>query len=59
MKGQPRKKDEPARKNMGPTGPVKMPPGRSKESYEDKHPNPGNTGQETPASQSPRSLERE
>jgi hypothetical protein len=36
------------REDMGPTGPVRMPADRSEPSYDDKHPHPGNAGQDSP-----------
>ncbi len=43
------KERKPDRKNLGPTGPERMPRRDARESYEEKHPNPGNTGKTIPA----------
>jgi hypothetical protein len=43
------KERRPDRKNLGPTGPEHMPRQDAGESYEEKHPNPGNTGKSIPA----------
>lgn len=47
-----RNKKNPNRDNLGPTGPMKMPPdSREHHTYDEEHPNPGCVGEETPVVQ--------